>query len=167
MSQTTSLPPLPPGCQPITIINNINPEKKDEKKDKKDQSLMPEGVVYMALEFYVLHKALLDFPQDPKYRSLYLASMVVGVALGIYKSMVSNGEVQIEKRAECFAKGGLGKKSMMVGSAYIMGPGLARFLRSYLAVGMGKFVPMFWGASLGSDASCYVYNSLFSKQKKS
>lgn len=166
MSSTTSAPPLPPGSQPITIITNINTEKKDDKKDKKDQSFMPEGIVYMALEFYVLHKALLDFPEDSKYRSVYLASMVAGVALGLYKSMVSNSEVQIEKRAECFAKGDWTKKGLMVGAAYVAGPFMTRVIRSY-AIGMGKLVPMYWGASLGSDISCYVYNSLFSKKQKS
>jgi hypothetical protein len=173
-----------PGYPNISIVNNINTDKKDDKKDdKKSSPYSPDSSLYIGLELVAIHRFLLNFTdegaKDPLYciyRTTYLASMAAGVAFGLYKSMTASQEVGLEKRAEYFGKESLVTKCKMGALTYLKGSFVLQLLRGVIMPEkMGPFniphianaVPAYWGFSLGSDMSSYAYNNLVSKKQKS
>ncbi|MBA3815488.1 MAG: hypothetical protein H0X29_03020 [Parachlamydiaceae bacterium] len=167
MTAIVSSPQLP-GYPPLTInINTEKPKEADKKDDKKSQSqaYLPGRVLYLGLEFYLVHQAMLTF-DNQLYRETYLASMAAGTAFGLYKSMTTGKDVDLERRAESFAKSDLINKVFMTSEAYIMGTPMIR-LTLRVTERLGNLMPFVCGFSIGSDVSSYLYKNLIPKKIKS
>jgi len=170
MSGITQTQHLPPGLtgtsyQPIQIVNNINTEKKDEKKDEKGGYLPGRSLYYLAEGYfhYTLFN-LADATGVKHYQAIYLTGLVAGAAFGLYKAMTTEKKETpgFEQRAVAFGKGGLLNKAISFAELYGTGPllmGMAESYRPIANMSLANVVAGHWGFSLGYDMSTLVYNS--------